>query len=280
MNSPSPNESVAILGPGLLGGSLALALASGARIAIWGRREAAVETLKKCCPSASSSTDLTAVVADADIVLLCTPVGAMEEIARRCMSHLKSGAIVSDVGSVKAPVVTRLESMLGPRFIGSHPMAGSDRSGIENARADLFKGAACIITPTTNSDPDAIRRISHLWASIGCRIFELDPDAHDRAMAMVSHLPHLTAAALVRAAARNNSRALELAGPGFLDSTRVAMGPAEMWDEILHENRDALCAAIRALRSELDDVENALSQGKSLTGFLSHARETRLALRR
>jgi len=273
-------DRVAILGPGLLGGSLALALASRAAVRIWGRRAAAVAALQNHCPMAFASTDLAAVVNNADIVVLCTPIGAMAEIVRRLLVDLKPDAIVTDVGSVKAPVVARLESELGSRFVGSHPMAGSDRSGIEYARADLFNRAACIITPTPQTDPAALGRIRDFWTTLGCRLFELDPEAHDRAMALVSHLPHLTAAALVRAAARTNSGALDLAGPGFLDSTRVAMGHADMWDEILRENRAAVLAAIRALLSELDDVQNALSQDQGLNAFLTDARETRLRLRR
>lgn len=280
MSKPPDADRVAILGPGLLGGSLALALASRATVRIWGRRAAAVDAVKNHCPLAFASTDLAAVVADANIVILCTPIGAMAEIARRILADLKPDAIVTDVGSVKAPVVVRLESELGSRFVGSHPMAGSDRSGIEFARADLFNRAACIVTPTPRTDPAALGRIRDFWTALGCTLFELDPEAHDRAMALVSHLPHLTAAALVRAAARINSGALDLAGPGFLDSTRVAMGPADMWDEILRENRAAVLAAIRALLSELDDVQNALSQEQGLNAFLTDARETRLRLRR
>lgn len=283
MNPRSEIDTVTILGPGLLGGSLALALADqSVKVRIWGRRTSVVEELHRRCPKAFASTDLAAAVSGANVVVLCTPIGAMAEITSRVLPHLKDGAVVTDVGSVKAPVVTRLEPIIGSaaHFVGSHPMAGGDQAGIEYARADLFRDAACIVTPSPRSNPAAIQRVTTFWASLGCRLFQLAPDAHDRAMALVSHLPHLAAAALVHAAARADAAALDLAGPGFRDSTRIAMGSAEMWDEILRENGAAMTDAIRALRSELDAVQTALSRGESLTAFLADARATRLRLRR
>lgn len=283
VNLEPASDTVAIVGPGLLGGSLALALASKpGHVRVWGRRPAAIDELRKCCPAACASTDLPGTVTGADIVILCTPVGTMPELATTIRPHLKPGSIVTDVGSVKAPVVARLEPIIAPaaHFVGSHPMTGGDQAGIGHARADLFRDAACIITPTPRSDPAAVARLAALWTSLGCRLFQLAPEAHDRAIALVSHLPHVAAATLVRVAAANNPGALELAGPGFRDSTRIAMGSAEMWDEILRENRAAVTDAIRALRSELDAVQTALSRGESLTAFLADARATRLGLRR
>lgn len=283
MNKEPPGDIVAIVGPGLLGGSLALALtARPGQVRVWGRRTSVIDELRRRCPDACASTDLADTVNGADIVILCTPVGTMPDIATTFRPHLKRGAIVTDVGSVKATVVARLEPILAPaaHFVGSHPMTGGDQTGLGHARADLFRDAACIITPTPSSDPAAVARLTAFWASLGCRTFALDPDAHDRAIALVSHLPHVAAATLVRAAARANPGALALAGPGFRDSTRIAMGSAEMWDEILRENRAAVTDALRALRSELDAVQTALSRGESLTPFLAEARATRLGLRR
>ncbi len=283
MNRESASDTVAIVGPGLLGGSLALALAGRpAPVRVWARRDSAIDELRECCPAARASTDLAEIVGGADVVILCTPIGSMPDLASAIRPHLKQGAVVTDVGSVKAPVVARLEPILLPvaHFIGSHPMAGGDQAGIRHARADLFQDAACIITPTPRSDPAAVARISGLWSSLGCRLFQLSPEAHDRAVALVSHLPHIAAASLVRAATGADPGSLELAGPGFRDSTRVAMGSATMWDEILQANGPAVADAIRALRSELDAVQTALSRGQSLTAFLSDARATRLGLRR
>lgn len=285
MNPGAPTKAVAIIGPGLLGGSLALALARAGRceVRVWGRRPEVVAQLRLRCPSAAASTDVGTAVAGADLVVLCTPVGAMAALAARLRPALAPGAVVTDTGSVKGAVVEKLEPLLGggAGFIGSHPMAGGDQAGLEHARADLFQDAACIVTPTPRSSAAVVEKVSAFWASLGCRVFHLPPAIHDRAVALVSHLPHITAAALVRAAADPAAPgALDLVGPGFRDSTRIAMGSAAMWDEILLENRDAVMAAIRALRSHLDQVETALSQNTSLAAILADARETRLRLQR
>jgi prephenate dehydrogenase len=280
-----PIKSVAIIGPGLLGGSLALALAGGSRCAVrvWGRRPEVVAQLRLRCPSAVASTDIETAVAGADLVVLCTPVGIMAGLAERLRPALAPGAVVTDTGSVKGAIVEELEPLLGggARFVGSHPMAGGDQVGLQHARADLFHDAACIVTPTPRTDAATVEKVSAFWTSLGCRVFHLPPGIHDRAIALVSHLPHITAAALVRAAAGPDAPgALDLVGPGFRDSTRIAMGPVPMWDEILLQNRDAVLAAIRSLRSHLDQVETALSQKTSLAGILADARETRLRLQR
>lgn len=285
MKPGDTTQAVAVLGPGLLGGSLALALAGrgDCNVRVWGRRPEIVEELRRRCPSAAAVTDIEAAVFEADLVVLCTPVGAMAALAERLRPALAPGAVVTDTGSVKGAIVEKLETLLGggARFIGGHPMAGGDQAGLEHARADLFRDAACIVTPTPRSSPAAVEKVSAFWTSLGCRVFHLPPGVHDRAIALVSHLPHITAAALVRAATDPATPgALDLVGPGFRDSTRIAMGPAPMWDEILLENREAVLAAIRSLRSHLDQVETALSQNTSLAGILADARETRLRLKR
>ncbi len=281
MKPGSPADTVAVVGPGLIGGSLAMALGPNARsLRVWARRPEVLDELRQRCPTAHPSADLAETVAGADLVILCTPVGTMPDLAGRLLPHLKPGAIVTDVGSVKAPVVSRLEPIICPvaHFVGSHPMAGGDQTGIRHSRANLFQDAACIITPTPRTHPTALARVSAPWETLGCRLFYLPPDAHDHAVALISHLPHLLAATLVQTVARTNPAALDLAGPGFRDSTRIAMGSAPMWDEILRENVDAIGDAIRALLSELDAVQTALSQGEGLAAFLEGARAARLGL--
>lgn len=284
MSPPFPARTVALVGPGLIGGSLALALAgAGAAVRVWARRAEVIAEFHRRCPEAATSPDLEVVVGGADLVVLCTPVGAMPALAERLRPALAAGAVVTDVGSVKAAVVGQLEPLLAgdAAFVGSHPMAGGDQSGFDHARADLFRGAACIVTPTPRSLPAAVEKVAAFWEWLGCRVFHLPPETHDRAIARVSHLPHLVAAALVHAAADPAApEAIELVGPGFRDSTRIAMGPAAMWDEILRENRAAVLDAIRALRSELDRVETALSQDKSLAGILADARTVRMRLQK
>lgn len=167
-------QRVAIIGPGLLGGSLALALAGRSdaeagppEIRVWGRRTEPLDLLRRRAPSVAAFTDLAAAGAGADLIILATPVGAMGGCVRRLKEAgaLVSGVVITDVGSVKGPVVAELEPLAaeaGARFVGSHPMAGSEKTGMEHASAGLFQGAACLVTPTASSDADAVERVENL----------------------------------------------------------------------------------------------------------------------
>jgi prephenate dehydrogenase len=268
----------AILGPGLLGGSIAMALRHlhpGSNVRIWGRRKEAVDFIGKNEIAAVASTDLAEVVGGADLVILCVPVGAMGELASRLREHLAPGAIVTDVGSVKLPVLETIGPILGNRFVGSHPMAGSEKFGIGAARADLFRGAVSIVTPTAASCPEAVGRVRAFWEGLGSEVRELSPEEHDRTVALVSHLPHLIAAALVDFVCLENRDALNFCGAGFRDTTRVAAGPAKMWTEILLENREAMRAALRSFGRHLAAVEPHFDDPDALDAFLSRAAEQR-----
>lgn len=245
---------IAVIGPGLLGGSLIRAIrhrAGGAiELRAWGRREEPVRQLLAEGAVTIASTDIGAVARDADLIVLCTTVGAMGCSVRAILQagSLAPGCVVTDVGSVKGPVVAELEPLIaaaGGRFIGSHPMAGSEQGGLENASADLFEGAACLITPTETSDPTAMESVEALWRWLGCRTHRLDPAAHDRAVALISHLPHIVAAILTESILGTEPGAGKFAGGGFRDSTRIAGGSPDMWTEILLENRDAVRDALR-----------------------------------
>jgi prephenate dehydrogenase len=184
---------------------------------------------------------------------------------------------VTDAGSVKARIVAALEESLGGRFIGAHPMAGSEQSGISAARPDLFDGAACILTPTPGSDPQALDEVRRFWKAAGCRICEMSPVAHDMAVARISHLPHAVAAALVHAALSKNPDAASLAGSGYRDTTRIAIGPEALWREIFLDNRDELLSAIADLEVHVGALKNALSRGdgQAIEAFLREARTLR-----
>jgi prephenate dehydrogenase len=245
---------IAVIGPGLLGGSLIRAIryrAGGAiELRAWGRREEPLRQLLAEGAVTTASTDIGAVARDADLIVLCTTVGAMGGSVRAILQagSLAPGCVVTDVGSVKSPVVAELEPLIasaGGRFIGSHPMAGSEQGGLENASADLFEGAACLITPTETSDPAAMESVEALWRWLGCRTHRLDPAAHDRAVALISHLPHIVAAILTESILGTEPGAGQFAGGGFRDSTRIAGGSPDMWTEILLENRDAVRDALR-----------------------------------
>jgi prephenate dehydrogenase len=192
---------------------------------------------------------------------------------------LKGGAIVTDVGSTKASVVGEAGRILVGRsaFVGSHPMAGSEKRGVEFARADLFRNALCIITPTAETPQPALEEVEGFWRLLGMRTCRMSPEAHDRALAEVSHLPHALAAALVT---MQSPEALELAGKGFLDTTRVAGGDGGLWRDIFQDNAANVRAALARLRELLEDFERLLDPGKGeeLRRWLDGAAARRQAL--
>jgi prephenate dehydrogenase len=172
--------------------------------------------------------------------------------------------VITDVGSTKGRIVDRAERLASGRplaFVGSHPMAGSERAGFAEARADLFVGATVIVTPTARTAPAALARVRGLWEAMGARITVLDPVTHDRAAAAVSHLPHLVADALVDAVTRMDPAFFEVAARGFRDTTRIAASSPPIWREIFQDNRAALGEALAAFRKSLDHLENVLAVG-------------------
>ena len=276
-------KTLAIIGPGLLGGSIALAArrAGGWRTALWARRAAAVAEIAALGIADAASTDLRAVVADADLVVLCVPIGAMPALAREIADAISDRTIVTDVGSVKASVVAELGAIFHGRgrFVGSHPMAGSEQTGIGAARAELFDGAACIVTPDAATDAGALAEVRAFWQTLGARVLEVAPAAHDEIVALVSHLPHLLAATLVQTVLAENARAFEFCGPGFRDTTRVAAGPPAMWAEILRTNREAVRKSAEAMIEKLRGIITLLDQDEPMTAFLTQAKAQRDRLR-
>ena len=277
---------VAIVGPGLLGGSIALALRARGlgSVAIWARRAEAAAAAQRDGFTDFASTELRDVVADADIVVLCTPIGAMPALAREIAPLVKPGALITDVGSVKAGLVAELAPIFRSRgrFVGSHPMAGSEQTGMQAARADLFQGAVCIVTPDAASQPEAVAAIGDFWSSLGCQVRHLAPVEHDEVVALISHLPHLLAATLVNTVAARNAAALGYSGPGFRDTTRVAGGAPAMWAEILAGNRDAVRKSADAMIESLREIANILARDAgdpALLEFLTLAKNRRDTLR-
>jgi prephenate dehydrogenase len=273
---------IAILGPGLIGGSVALALRrhGGRHVTLWARREEAVcEVLAAGCADAATA-DLAAAVKNADLVVLCVPVGAMRELSAAISPVIRGDCVITDVGSVKGPVLAELRPIFRGRgrFVGSHPMAGSEHAGLTAARAQLFDGSTCIVTPEANTDAAALAAVSEFWKRIGCRVVELPAAEHDECVALVSHLPHLVAATLVNTVAAQNAHAFRVVGPGFRDTTRVAAGPPAMWREILRENSAAVLPAIDALIAKLSEFRQTLApaaDGNGTHELLAAARATR-----
>jgi prephenate dehydrogenase len=223
--------------------------------------------------------DLARAVEGADLVILCTPVGLLADMLNGISGSLKGGAIVTDVGSTKASVVGQGSKILKESavFVGSHPMAGSEKRGVEFARADLFRNALCIMTPTAETDPAALEQVEAFWRLIGMRTCRMSPEDHDRALAEVSHLPHALAAALVTL---QSPEALELAGKGFLDTTRIAGGDGGLWRDIFQDNAPNVRAALARLRGLLDEFERLLepARGDELRRWLDEAAARRQAL--
>jgi len=279
---------IAILGPGLLGGSVALALREkeDVEVRLWARRADAVEQVRALAVAHVVTPCLTEAVAGADTVLLCVPVGAMEGLVRQILPDLDPDALVTDVGSVKELVCRTLTPLLQGRaqFIGSHPMAGSEKAGIGAARADLFNEAVCILTPESGvTSPVAIERATALWERLGCRVRSLEPVLHDQICALISHLPHLSAAALVNTVDAVCPEAFGFCGTGFRDSTRIAAGLPAMWTEILLSNRHAVAESLRRLISILDKSARQLESGDAeaavgIHEFLETAKSRRESL--
>jgi prephenate dehydrogenase len=254
---------VAILGPGLIGGSIALALAErgqAERLMIYARSARSLDQIRTAGMDAELTGNPSEAVREADLVILCVPIEAMAGLVHEFRDALKPNALVTDVGSVKGSVDRDLAPLLEDRalWIGSHPMAGSEQGGFVAARADLFEGAAVIVTPTKHTRPEAEQRAEAFWEALGGRVLKLDPAKHDVAVAQVSHVPHLVAAQLINTI---SSETMAAAGPGLRDATRIASGSPALWTEIVWANRAANRDALKKLIVELQELAKALEKG-------------------
>jgi len=274
---------LAILGPGLLGGSIALAARQrgGFHTALWARRAEAVREIQSLEIADRASDQLRPIVSDADFIVLCVPIGVMPALAREIAPMIQPAAIVTDVGSVKGCVAEALAPIFRERgrFVGSHPMAGSEQTGIRAARADLFDGAVCLVTPDASSDRAAVLEVRSFWEKLGCSLTELPPAEHDEIVAQISHFPHLLAATLVESVAAENAQAFDYSGPGFRDVTRIASGHPGMWAEILHSNRQAVRKSAEAMIEKLREIVTLLDREAPMTEFLTQAKGRRDRLR-
>lgn len=272
-------QKIAIIGPGLLGASIALAArrAGSGPVALWARRAAVVVELRERGIAELVSDDLGEVVAGASVIVFCVPIGAMPELARAIEPLIAPEALVTDVGSVKEPVVRELTQVFRTRgrFVGSHPMAGSDRTGHQAASAGLFDGRVCIVTPEADTPAQTVADASAFWEGLGASVRLLGPAEHDQVVALVSHLPHLLAATLVNTVEEKNPAAFGFHGPGFFDTTRVAAGAPEMWAEILFSNRLAVREGAEAMIEKLREITTLLDRPLPLNEFLAHARDLR-----
>jgi prephenate dehydrogenase len=259
-------QKITIVGVGLLGGSIGLAVKRSRlarEVAGFVRRHASLKDCEKASAVDYATTDLLAAVSNADLVILCTPLSQMRSRVAEMLPALKRGAIVTDVGSVKASVVRELESLVqksGAHFVGSHPMAGAEKTGVRAARADLFVNAVCVVTPTTRSGMAVVRKVEGFWKLLGARTLRLAPEQHDALVSRSSHLPHIVAAALANLVldpARPEFQSAVCAN-GFRDTTRIASGSPEMWRDIILANRENLRVVLDDFVRELQKVQALL----------------------
>ncbi|MCX6838950.1 MAG: prephenate dehydrogenase/arogenate dehydrogenase family protein [Verrucomicrobia bacterium] len=280
----SSERSIAIFSPGLLGGSLVKTILQrmpGIEVRVWARREEAVEEVRHEFPSVIASASVEDIIRGASLAVLCMPVQHMQAVARQmAATDLADDLIVTDVGSVKGSVVAELEPVFAgtkARFIGSHPMAGSQRTGLAHARGDLFHQSACLMTPSENTRREDHDRLRAFWIKLGCRVREMTPLAHDRTVARISHLPHAMAVLTTLAALHDDTGVLDSSAGGFRDTTRIAGGDPDMWAGIFLHNRDEVMAALQdaAVRmTELLEMLQSMDE-VALRRFLAQAKALR-----
>ncbi|MBF0486332.1 MAG: prephenate dehydrogenase/arogenate dehydrogenase family protein [Candidatus Omnitrophica bacterium] len=272
----------AILGTGLIGGSVALALKSRGlveRIVGTSRQESSLKAAMDRKVIDEAYTDVNRAIQGADLVILASPVKVIVENIKDISKHLRRGCIVTDVGSTKASIVDAAQKHFPPHvlFVGSHPLAGSEKSGVLFANADLFKGTTCIMTPTEKTNKLAKEKVKHLWTCMGADVKFMPPVEHDEVLAYVSHLPHLVAYSLMHAIPDNF---LVHASTGLKDTTRIAGSSAKMWGDISLANYRNVLKAIDDNVKALSEIRKAIvdRDEEALAKFLNQARAKRESL--
>ncbi len=287
----SPFSTVTICGPGLLGGSIALAVREHlpqCELRLWARRAQPLALARQLGITEHTYEDVQTAVRGAQLVIIATPISAFEDLARRMMPALTPGAIITDIGSVKAYVHRTTGQVLTERghlFIGSHPMAGAETQGLENAKASLLKGATVALTNPHGVASSCVADLASFWQAIGCSTYEMDPVNHDRTVARISHTPHILAGLCARGAVSGNIPMADLqrlAATGFRDTTRVCSGGTGMWADILWENDVAVRSALADCVEDLHTLINLLEQQDKagLRQWLEQARDAREIVRR
>lgn len=278
---------ISIIGLGLMGASLAMALRKrgyAGRLLAYARKE---ETRAEAVASGivdAAFDDPDAAVKEATLVVLCAPIRSCADLAADIAPALRPGALVTDVGSTKGWICRQMAGLL-PKgvFVGSHPIAGSEKQGLQAALADLYENALTVVATHLDVPEAAAERVAELWKSAGSRVCRMAPEDHDRMLARTSHLPHVAAAALAKAIGRDSAEQVgTFCGTGFYDSTRVASGSIEMWNDILMTNAPAVAEELRAFKLEVERVYDDLQAGRfgDVAKFLERAREARAELLR
>ena len=280
-------ENIAIVGVGLIGGSLGMAARKRSlarRVIGLGRSEQKLMRAKILGAIDDYSLDIDHAAADSDLVVICTPVTLIVPVLGRMAASLKKGAVVTDVGSTKREIVEQASAVVPPgrHFVGGHPMAGSEQTGVEAAIPDLFLGATYVLTPNEHTDLAALGKLAAFAEAIGANVEEMSPEDHDAAAAVISHLPHAMAGALLGAAEdaqREFGVVYKLAAGSFRDLTRISDSSPEIWRDICSTNTDSLAAAIDSIVSHLSRFRAALTERdeEELERFFRQASEIRRA---
>lgn len=281
-------QKLAVVGVGLIGGSLALALkaagAVGEVIGI-GRGLANLEKAEELGIVDRFTRDLAEGVADADLVFLAIPVLTLPQVAAEVLQHMKPGAVLTDGGSVKGTVVQAIEPLLpeGVHFVPGHPIAGTEKSGAEAAFASLYQGKRCILTPTEKTDSSALELVRRVWTVAGSEVVSMAVEKHDRILAAISHLPHMVAYSLVNSVGsydRYEENILEYSAGGFRDFTRIASSDPTMWRDIALANRDALLEMMERFEVFFAELKEDIRSGDEarLFEFFLRSKESRDAI--
>jgi prephenate dehydrogenase len=274
---------ITIIGLGLIGGSIALAIKEkklAKKVIGVSRRKITIDQAVKNKIIDSAALDIKDGVMDSDFVIIATPVFKIVDIAGQIAPFLKKGTIISDAGSTKRYITANIEKQI-PKdvyFVGSHPIAGSEKSGIKSADKNLFKDAYCIVTKTKHTDLSALNKIKKFWYSLGMKVIVMSPSRHDMLLSKISHLPHAVSVSLVNSA---GSQGIDLAAGGFKDTTRIASGAPELWKDIFLTNKENLIKDIGVLKKELFKIEAVLKSNDSrgLLNLLNRAKSLRDSLR-
>ncbi|MGD0899072.1 MAG: prephenate dehydrogenase [Thermoguttaceae bacterium] len=273
---------VAIVGVGLIGGSIGLAIRQrglAESVVGIGRRQVSLRIARRVGAVTHTTIDLEKGVAHAELVIVCTPVAQIVRDIRLVAAACPEGTLITDVGSAKQAIVAAVDGQLprGCRFLGGHPIAGSEKAGPSYAQADLFEGRVAVLTPTKNTRAEDFDLLEEFWQGLGSVVLQMSPEEHDRALAVTSHLPHMAAAAL---AVTVSEPFFRLAGPGLLDATRVAAADPGLWKQILLMNQDNVLTALEQFGANLSALHTAIRNRDEaeLERFLTRAKKNRDAL--
>ncbi len=262
-------EKLALIGCGLMGGSFALAARQAGLVGSvsgYSRSPASAQKALELGIVDAVADTATDCVRGADLVLVAVPVASTEATLSSLLPQLETQALVMDVGSTKADVVQAARQALGPRvgqFVPAHPICGKEVAGIEHADAQLYRGQQVILTPLAENSPARVEQAQSIWAALACQVRLMDPDTHDRALAAISHFPHLMAFAFMGSLMKQpeGERYLSVAGPGFRDTTRIAAGDPQLWTDVLMANAKEVLLQSRHLHESLSELETLIEQG-------------------